>query len=1329
MSTYRVTESVTLYAVWQSLTNQDTADTPPEVVIDPDAAGPGTVSASKTAAWADQNAGIARVAFKLSGIPVDMGADVVLILDKSGSMYGERMVKAKEATEHFVTNLLPEGSYNRVAYIPFNGDTKGRVGFRTADNKQDLLDAMELTGPAGGTNYYAALYQAQSYINGRTGEAAKRPAYILFMSDGEPNSGYEGTRIAETLRNAGVIIYSVGIQLESGKETVLKQIASSNEANEKLFVNVTDLNQLEAVVRAVAGNIRKAATNAVIRDVINTDYFEYYSDGTYTIPAEFQRIFTINNGNVTINVGDIEPEKEYYFFIKIKPEYLHQPDLYATNKDASLEYKDINGNDQTIGKDKLGEPVLATKGAMINIVYRVVNEAGQYLTDDGKVTTDAGLAKRKTEQFIYNGSAVLEEYGNYSVAAQVPVTIDGESYELYSGETSPKNVSVSETAPVGWVGFKVVRAKNVTINYVSEDTTKGTVDPASEVVDLTGDAVGSTATPLRDYYFVGWYNEQDVQVGTDLHFVPQKVEGKNVAATYTAKFAPRQQVNFTGGSGSLVYNGEEQSVTSIMANGLPAGYTYEGLSYSAKGTDVNIESGYAGVFTGQENLVIKDPSGNVVTGQFTVNYVTGNLKITPKDVDFKGESDTREYNGETQTLTGITPEGLVSGHSYEGLTYSASGKEVNTYPGSFSGAVVIKDARGTDVTRNYRIGKIPGSLTITKSTEKVTVTITGNTGTYTYDGNEKVVEGYTTDVGDKAITVALKAGKKAEAKGTNANTYQMELKAEDFEVTSANYSNIEVVVEDGWLKIDPISEKVTVTVTEASDQVTYDATEHTIKGYASMTADNTLYNVTTSVRETETAAWTAKGTHAGSYPVGIEAKDFANTNTNFTNVEFVIVDGELKIDPISEKVVVAIEGHHATYEYDGTEKTVEGYDVKSISNPLYTAEDFSFKGDAVVKGTNANTYQMGLKAEDFENISGNFAEVAFEVADGWLKITKRGIPGDPENPNDPKLVKIIAKDHSVQYDGKAHGENGYTTSNLAPNQSVKTVVIDGSQTEVGQYVDELVPHDAVIVDAQGVDVTANYELTYVKGTLTITKASGAGGGGGHIKKKEPLAQPELERQEHFQYIVGYEDGLVRPNALITREEVATIFYRLMTDSTRDAYFTTMNKYPDVLMGRWSNKAVSTVSNQDIIMRGYPDGNFAPGRPITRAEFATVATKFDNLEYVGEDQFSDISGHWAAQYINSAAKKGWIAGYEDGTFRPDQYITRAEVATLINHVLNRKVDVETLPAETKQWPDNPEDAWYYKEILEATNFHDYERAHVEDDETWLAIRANKVWNER
>ena len=214
----------------------------------------------------------------------------------------------------------------------------------------------------------------------------------------------------------------------------------------------------------------------------------------------------------------------------------------------------------------------------------------------------------------------------------------------------------------------------------------------------------------------------------------------------------------------------------------------------------------------------------------------------------------------------------------------------------------------------------------------------------------------------------------------------------------------------------------------------------------------------------------------------------------------------------------------------------------------------------------------------------------------------------------------------------------------------------------------------------------------------------------------------LNTTDHFAYIVGYGNGEVRPQNNITRAEVATIFFRLLTDDVRDENLTKTNRYSDVAATSWYNTAVSTLSSMGIIT-GYPDGTFRPNAAITRAEFAAIAARFDNDGDKTAAKFSDIATHWAKDEISIAYNNGWITGYPDGTFGPQRDITRAETMTLVNRVLNRQPETEDdlLPNMTV-WTDNANPkAWYYLAVQEATNSHYYEFKTNSQYEKWTELR--------
>ena len=221
--------------------------------------------------------------------------------------------------------------------------------------------------------------------------------------------------------------------------------------------------------------------------------------------------------------------------------------------------------------------------------------------------------------------------------------------------------------------------------------------------------------------------------------------------------------------------------------------------------------------------------------------------------------------------------------------------------------------------------------------------------------------------------------------------------------------------------------------------------------------------------------------------------------------------------------------------------------------------------------------------------------------------------------------------------------------------------------------------------------------------------------------------------DHINYIIGYPDNTVRPQGSITRAEVATIFYRLLKDEVREDWFSTTTIYPDVNAGDWFYVAVCTLTNGGIL-EGYPDGTFQPNDPISRAELATILSRFDMKyqEIVPDHTFPDVKTHWAKDPVEFAATRGYVVGYPDGYFRPDRDITRAETVTMVNRCLRRAVDEIGLTEDYLTWPDNQKGSWYYYEIIEAANYHDYARSerpvenHSYTYENWTYLHELIDW---
>ncbi len=220
----------------------------------------------------------------------------------------------------------------------------------------------------------------------------------------------------------------------------------------------------------------------------------------------------------------------------------------------------------------------------------------------------------------------------------------------------------------------------------------------------------------------------------------------------------------------------------------------------------------------------------------------------------------------------------------------------------------------------------------------------------------------------------------------------------------------------------------------------------------------------------------------------------------------------------------------------------------------------------------------------------------------------------------------------------------------------------------------------------------------------------------------------LNGKDHFAYVVGYVDGTVRPLNQISRAEVATIFFRLLNEDIRKDNLTQSNSFTDVKEGMWHNTPISTMSQMGILFGRTPE-QFDPNAPISRAEFAAICARFDNSEQHGHSDFTDIAGHWAEQEIERAASLGWISGYTDGTFRPNNAITRAEAMTMINRMLKRLPENEDdLLEDMNSWPDNRPTDWYYLDVQEATNSHEYTRKDDAIHEHWVTLMKDPDWTQ-
>lgn len=1194
-----------------------------------------------------------------------------------------RLYAAKNAAVNFVNsykgNIENAGRY--IQLVAFDGNAYIKlsdwIDVSVAANATEAIAAInDLTPPSegNGTNLEQGLSKAKSLITSAPNGIAKDKKFAVVLTDGEPNrqgSDSSSWKIksktdtaAKNLKSAASV-YTVCFGAESTWSNELRMYVgqylsgtvASNPSNAFNANSAAELNKaFEVIFKSIEQGLDSGFTvTDPMGEFIQLDESSI-KDATAKVNGN-----TITWTPTTGKVSETDGVKTYTYTLTYTVKLDTSADgfvdnkYYATNDVTTLAFKDgdenitrnfnvpgVKGETYTVTYNKGDHGTLNDQNGEGNVVHSKLQlnsktpTAPEVTADDGYYFTgwEPTVAETVTGNATYTAQYKIKDDLSYTVHYYWNGTNDKVA-EDKTVDSQTFNETVTET-PVPVNGYTPVSAdsktitigtgtneitfyyyKNVTLT--AEDrivTYNGQEQTVNTGYDVVVKADNGKDFKLSGVEFRGVYaSGTGKEVGEyAIDFVGETVGKTDTTAKYivantvkgTLTITPIDTVvvTITGNTDTKVYNGAEQSVTGYTVKISDPKYTEADFKFTGdpKASRTDVGTTPMGLNTDQ----FENNNKNFKNVTFVVE--DGSLTITKRPLTIEGQSsEPITYDGQTHSFMKwwpVTPTdntGLVSGHEVSGINYLLTGKDAGSYTGEFSGDAKIMSGE-ENVTENYSIEYTLGKMKIVPA-ERIAVKIIGNHKEVWYNGQEQSVSGFTFDVADNTVTVELKDGHYAIAKGTNVKTYYMGLKSDDFTINHKNYKEVSAEIVDGYLTIKrhytpnpPITDKITVEITGNSDSVVYDGTEHSVKDYT----------------------------------------------------------------------------------------------VK-ISDSRYTEKDFTFSGKALASGVNAGAYEMGLKADQFKNTNARFTNVEFIIkADGVLTITQRPLT-------------ITA--------GSAEGIapvtcDKYTVEGLATGDKVDSVKITGIQSEPGESPN--VASDAVIKNAKGEDVTANYKITYVNGVLKAIEV--------------------LNKEIHFNYVIGYTDGTIRPNNDISRAEVATIFFRLLTDEAREQYTTTAGNFTDVKAGMWCNRAIATLTNMGII-KGYTDGTFRPNADITRAELATIIARFAKLD-VNTKTFSDINGHWAQKNIELAAGNGWINGYEDGTFRPNNNITRAETFAMINRVLDRQTESvsDLLPtSEMNMWSDNlNENAWYYKDVQEATNYHKCDRVGDSVYEKWTEKVPDIDW---
>lgn len=1302
-----------------------------------------------------------------------------------------RIDTAKKVGKTFADSILSGENDNQMAVIGFAHGERDWFGSTDAirqkldltDNVTDVKNTLDEMVADGGTDYTSALQEAYDMLASRS--ETDRPGYVVFISDGAPGKqgssigdpNWDGSRQARAIKEAGYGLYTIGIALDDEADDYLESLASDNH-----YQNVTGTNyasELEELLKEWAEEINTvpAGTDAVLVDTISEDFTLKPNQNVENLAFDYE------NNQVTWNVGEITEEGKEISFVVIPKEGVYGENI-PTNAEAKLTYTDVNGESQTLDVANATVNIPAPVAETVTLTYDANGGTGAPETATVNKNTEDYVLNTDTTPTHEPVDGRDVEFKGWSADEAV-------INQVYEKDNVPATVTTIDIAEENVTVYAVWAYKEeppvgtVMLNY---DANGGTGAPASATVNKNTEVtLDSTTTPThaeadgKYVTFAGWSNDEAVKgVIYEKGSEPTTVDKVTVGETDVTVYAvwvygdpvdpvdppepPTWELSKDKTATALDSNYNSKVTLSLPAGDYPQTvdvvftvdctsvllYNYTGIIKEIEkiadelvGKDINLNVGLVGF--GHESKVYL-PLTNIT--EENVDAVMEEVKTT-----ISNDRDWLKNNGGTNIQKGIltgrelldnSNTGALPNDQYfilmtdgAGFWYNnANGETVCTAHRDSNQSLGNMDANN-DVGGPTRIndsmylravneGKTFGDFiaeqgaAIEKSAER----------SFTTEGAKSAGElAYTTqDVQNYDVYPYLNM-----ERGTYfAAKALQDVAAEGYSVITIGYNYNKF----GLTSLNAVSKGFREWTAEVGSY--YTASMFNVQDAFEGVRDEMIYLL-----------------DAGSQVVDIigQGKDDKGNDYNFDvanldNMTITVGGVELnKVKIQSEEFPGSttygfFEGEIADGKYDFV---VTYYPDGVADADGETREHFVWSINVPVGNFAPAQFSYDVHLTNPQKAKGEY-KVETNVEAVLTPVDSNGTVGSTETFPVPELT----------YEVKGGGS---TTEHLM------TVIVEGKGNVVVKDVQTVGANDTEVVEipfgvekqkfemeaADGwkldkVEVTINgktenlgdvdkYEMdeslidgAVLKAVFVKDNDGGSGGGGSHRPNNKPDETPEaLNGDDHFDYVVGYSDGLVHPERNITRAEVASIFFRLLQDDVREKNLTDQNPFNDVFTDDWFNVAVSTMYDMDIVY-GRDNNNFDPNAYITRAEFAAIAARFDSEGYSGENLFTDIDGHWAANQINRAAEKGWISGYPDGTFGPDRYITRAEAVTMINRVLNRLPEsADALHEDMNVFPDNMDTtAWYYLAIQEATSSHEYEKDKDGVYETWTDVLPDRDW---
>ena len=1257
----------------------------------------------KTAQWEDKNAGIAKITMEVWGEPSQQSTefgptDIVLVVDCSGSMLGTPIEKAKGAAKEFVEQFLgSKGTESSRANVKIGVVTYNEKATTAADlskSKDDLntkIDKINATYDTG-TNIQAGIHTAQTMLgkDTRTGVAK----YMIVLSDGEPTYSYRFDA------NATYANCKAWTSLGCPRGGKIVNVGPFTANYDKIIGEGTDFE--------VSKNARIIAKCPEHGDTKKQDV-NYKIDGTYSdkgktnhgvatiweanqAKAKGTTIYSIGFGN---EIGTAQkPNNAYNTMVAIAS---------STDKYKAASESDVSNVFDAIATEiksytAYNAVVTDPMGAGFTVIQssetHPITVAGG---ESAKVDTNGNLVWDVAEELDENHH-IITFYIQYDTS-----TVSDNNNPLPTNNGAQLTFTTDKEGKVSGTPVTVGNpelpnpSKKVSYNdgYNGQYTGNADQYKAKYYWPTTDVTIAEDLTSAPDgYEFDGWYRgdeeattfsmpEQDVELVA--HWKKTN-ETKQLTIAKSWAEGSKQAESVT----IAVKNGSEtvQSVTLNAANSWSATVNVPKYSYNDE-TDTATKINYTIEETG-------------VNGTQSLNDVVNGITVGAWTPTYTGTTVTNTYKAE-QTY-GVTYKYVSSDPTNHPLP-----TEISTPDGTGDYAVAddTKYYADATVTRKspakatYEDTANKGTWTLTWDKNSATMTAEGVTftGTWTFTAEETYKVTYTILDGEKPFDAADLVP--AEVTGLH--------KGQSYTVvetpTSADAGKGEqpgTWILDGWYFDQDLK----------NEAITFD-----IEGNTELFGKWLFMpNMCSVVYHLE-----------GETPEGVTLNTATVTGieygTNYTTNQ-----------PSENNVSGTKDGKSGTWTFSGwyhseayAGEPVMSFDVTLPREDLYGK--WTFKADEQPPEPPQTEYKIELPISKtlmlrsgshpgartfWFNVSYYAGDDVFRHA-GEFSITL----ADRDTYTQETVTVTVNEDAyyailegaSVRVVEQDLGENGFEYDTTPRFGKVVYIIITDSGI-VGNLPN--VPREIAPLTIKPDNSDFDFVNYYGKS--------------GKVEKPVKVG-PQLNRDDHVAYIMGYPDGTVQPEGEITRAEACTIFFRLLTESSRDYYFSKVNDYTDVARGDWFNNAISTLSNAGIVT-GYNDGTFRPNQPITRGEMAKIIANFANLKNGGKT-FTDLAGHWSKSYVELAAGNGWIAGYPDGSFRPDQKITRAETVTMINRVLER------VPAKESRllsrsimltFPDNKPGDWYYIAIQEASNSHEYQRSVYETtgDEMWTKLIDNVDW---